>query len=90
MTRKLDTGCGGVIGIVGNGRNEMIGRDGFESLKDELRGGGAGSPFTNLITESKGFGDGEEREDGEEGSSFFQGFRKDPPSSTGDDGVDFS
>jgi len=38
----------------------------------------------DLVTESEGLGNGEEREDCEERGSFFHGFGKDSASTTGD------
>ena len=57
-------------------------------MEDQLRGRGAGGAFADLVAEAEGLGDGEEREDGEEGGAFFEGLGEDASTAAGDDAVD--
>ena len=52
-----------------------------------MGGCGARSTFADLVTEAEGLGDGEDGEDSEEWGAFFEGFRDDAATATGDDGV---
>lgn len=88
----------------GCGHPERVKVERFVARKDELRRCGARSPLSDLcklamrllamyrltVCEPKRLHNGQHGADGEESSAFFHLFRDNSPSSSGDNGVDFS
>ena len=60
----------------------------FKPLEPQLRARCPASPLPNLVREAECFGYGEQRQDGEEWRSFFEGFREDAPPAPRQDVVD--
>lgn len=60
----------------------------LETSEDELWLRGAGGPFADFFGETERFGDGQEREDCEEGGTFFHGFGENAAAAAGYDAVD--